>query len=52
MVNKIKNKYYRYQPGEFLPIYMDGELANRRDFHLYKAKRALTPVVNRLLHTI
>lgn len=52
MVNKIKTNYYKYQPGEFLPIYIDGELANRRAFHTYKVKRALTPVVHRLLHTI
>lgn len=52
MVNKIKNKYYQYKPGEFLPIYMDGELANRRAFHLYKLKKATTPVITKLLHTI
>lgn len=38
MINSIKNKYYHYQPGEFLPIYMDGELANRKQFHMYKVK--------------
>lgn len=52
MINKIKSKYNTYQPGEFLPIYIDGQLANRRDFHFYKLKRAIAPVVNRLLHTI
>lgn len=41
MINSIKNKYYTYQPGEFLPIFMDGELANRKQFHMYKAKKAL-----------
>jgi hypothetical protein len=40
-MNKIKSKYYRYQPGEFLPIYIDGKLANRWAFHLYKLKQAL-----------
>lgn len=40
MINSIKNKYYTYQPGEFLPIYMDGELANRKQFHMYKLKKA------------
>lgn len=43
MINKISNtlkdKYYTYVPGEFLPIYIEGELANRRDFHLYKLKK-------------
>lgn len=38
MINKIKNKYYNYQPGEFLPIYVDGQLANRKQFHMYKLK--------------
>lgn len=52
MVNKIKNHYYQYKPGEFLPVYIDGELANRRAFHCYKLKRAVTPVISRLLHTI
>ena len=40
MINKIKNAYNTYQPNEFLPIYEDGVLANRRDFHIYKLKRA------------
>jgi len=52
MINKIKNSYYKYQPGEFLPIYMDGELANRKAFHIYKIKKTITPVISRLLHTI
>lgn len=40
MINSIKNKYYSYQPNEFLPIFMDGKLANTKDFHMYKIKRA------------
>jgi len=52
MINSIKNKYYTYKPGEFLPIYMDGQLANKKSFHLYKVKKAITPVIGRLLHTI
>lgn len=40
MIKSITNKYYQYQPGEFLPIYYDGTLANRREFHLYKIKKA------------
>lgn len=38
ITNTIKDKYYRYQPGEFLPVYMDGELANKREFHAYRIK--------------
>ena len=44
MINSIKNKYYTYQPGEFLPIYMDGQLANRKQFHAYKLKKAALAV--------
>lgn len=42
MLNKIKNiiqnKYYRYNPGEFLPIFSNGELINKREFHQYRIK--------------
>ncbi len=34
----FKNKYYRYQPGEFLPIYSGGEMVNKADFHKYRIK--------------
>jgi len=34
----IKEKYYTYQPGEFLPVYVDGKLANKRQFHAYRIK--------------
>lgn len=40
MINKIKNKYYQYSPNEFLPIYVEGKLANKNEFHLYKLKKA------------
>lgn len=42
----IKNKYYTFVPGEFIPVYMDGELHNKRSFHRYKLARAKW----RLLH--
>lgn len=38
ITNIIRNKYYRYQPGEFLPIYSGGEMINKRDFHAYRIK--------------
>lgn len=41
MINKIKNKYYTYQPNEFLPIYYDGKLSNKSEFHIYKLGKAL-----------
>jgi hypothetical protein len=34
----IKNSYYRYQPGEFLPVRSGGELINKREFHKYRIK--------------
>jgi len=37
----IKNKYYKYVPGEFFPIYTNNELINKKEFHMYKAKRAI-----------
>ena len=42
----IENKFYTYVPGEFLPIFVDGELSNRQDFYAYKAKRAAVRVGN------
>jgi len=38
ITNTIKQTYYRYQPGEFLPIYSGGEMLNKRDFHIYRIK--------------
>lgn len=34
----ITEKYYTYQPGEFLPVYSDGKLINRKQFHMYRIK--------------
>lgn len=45
MINKIKNKYYTYKPNEFLPIYTGGELLNKREFHIYKAKAAAATIL-------
>ena len=42
ITNTIKDKYYRYNPGEFLPVYVDGQLANRSDFHRYRIKQLVT----------
>lgn len=55
MIKKITNKYYEYNPNEFLPIYRDGIIDNKRAFHAYKAKcaakavaKALTPIAQRI----
>lgn len=42
ITNSIKDKYYRYQPGEFLPVYSGGELLNRKDFHKYRIRQILS----------
>jgi len=39
MINKIKTHYYQYQPDEFLPVYMNGALANKKEFHKYRFKK-------------
>lgn len=55
MIKKITNKYYEYDPTEFLPIYRDGIIDNKNTFHAYKAKlalkavgRALAPAAHRI----
>lgn len=40
MINKITNKYFEYNPNEFLPIYRDGKIDNIKEFHLLKLKKA------------
>lgn len=42
MINAIKNKYYTYQPGEFLPVRSGGELLNKADFHKYRIKKLVS----------
>lgn len=49
ITNPIKNKFYTYVPGEFLPVYVDGHLANRHSFYTYKARRAAWRIRNGLL---
>lgn len=44
MINAIKNKYYTYNTNEFLPIYYEGKIANKNEFHLYKLKKAALAV--------
>lgn len=39
MKNKIENAIYGYNPKEFLPIRVDGRLANRNKFVAYKISR-------------
>lgn len=38
----IQDKYYRYNPGEFLPVRSGGELLNKREFHKYRIKWIIT----------
>lgn len=37
----IDDKLYSYNPREFMPIYMDGQLANRNAFVAYKIKHLI-----------
>jgi hypothetical protein len=55
MIKKITNKYYSYPTNEFLPIYIEGRIANKTAYHAYKAKcalkaigRALEPTAHRI----
>lgn len=48
MIKKITNKYYQYETNTFLPIYVEGVLANKNAFHIYKAKRALKIIAKAL----
>jgi len=55
IINTIKNKYYRYQPGEFLPVRSGGELINKREFHKYRIKWIIknhSAFVYQLTHTV
>lgn len=45
-MNYLKDKYYTYVPGEFMPVFVDGELENKTAFHRYKARRALWRIQN------
>lgn len=38
IANAIKSQYYQYQPGEFLPVRIDGKISNMRAFHAYRIK--------------
>lgn len=38
VIQKAKILKNNYQPGEFLPIYEDGQLANKSAFFRYKAR--------------
>ena len=44
MIKKITNKYFEYNPNEFLPIYRDGKIDNMKEFHLLKLKKAALAV--------
>lgn len=39
ITHKINIALNNYQPGEFLPIYVNGKLANRKQFYGYKISR-------------
>lgn len=41
IIKTIKEKYYRYNPGEFLPVYEGSDWINKRDFHHYRIRQIL-----------
>lgn len=41
----IENTVYGYNPQEFMPIFEEGQLANRSAFIAYKLRRATTLLV-------
>lgn len=41
LTNTIEQTIYGYDPSEFMPIRIDGEVANWDAFVAYKAKRAV-----------
>lgn len=41
MKEKIEILVYGYDKTQFMPIFRDGELANRNEFIVYKAKRLI-----------
>lgn len=43
-MKRMINSYYTYKPGEFIAIYVDGELNNKFEFHIYKLKTVFTSI--------
>jgi hypothetical protein len=39
LTNTIKNKFFEYNQNEFMPVYQDGELANKNQFLAYKGSQ-------------
>lgn len=37
--NKINIALHNYQPGDYLPIFVDGKWVNRKQFVTYKVSR-------------
>lgn len=44
MIQTLENKFYQYDPKQYMPIYQDGELANRNEFYAYKAKQVASGI--------
>lgn len=51
-MKEMINNYYTYKPGEFIAIYVDGELNNKFEFHIYKLKTVFTSIKRSFLDTI
>lgn len=55
IANNLKQRFdsalYGYSPDEFLPVFEDGQLANRNKFIVYKAERAALQLGHFAAHT-
>jgi hypothetical protein len=47
----IENSLYQYDQNEFMPVYVDGQLANKPEFVAYKAGRAAEHIGHALVST-
>lgn len=56
MINIIKtniqNHYYSYTPGEFLPVFVEGQWANRKEFTEYKLHKLMAAAGNKIVRVV
>lgn len=49
MIKPIETLIYEYNKDEFMPVYRDGELDNRREFAAYKISKLLSPIHDNMM---
>lgn len=52
ITNIIKQKYYQYDPAEFIPVYSGDKLVNKKAFHSYKLRKAISRMARRFNHAL